>query len=193
MIAVYCRVSSKSQKTDSQIPDIKRWLSGHGIKKENVLWFEDSETGRTLKRAQFQALQKSIFAGDIDTVVVWKLDRISRKLIDGLLITAEWCDRGVRVVSVTQQIDLNGPTGRMLASVMFGLAEIENEDRAERQAAGIALAKQKGVYRGRKLGSSKANPVKAHKLAQLGLTQKDIGSTLGVSERTVQRYLRKKD
>ena len=74
-----------------------------------------------------------LFDGKIKTVIVWKLDRISRRLKDGINLLAEWCERGVRVVSVTQQIDLSGPVGRMVASVMFGLAEIELEYRRERQ------------------------------------------------------------
>jgi DNA invertase Pin-like site-specific DNA recombinase len=52
-------------------------------------------------------------------------------------------------VVVTQQIDLSGSVGRLVATVLFGLAEIEQEYRRERQAAGITVAKRKGVYRGR--------------------------------------------
>ena len=57
---------------------------------------------------------------------------------------------------MTQQIDLSGVVGRMVASVMFGLAEIELEYRRERQAAGIQVAKKAGVYRGRQKGTTKA-------------------------------------
>lgn len=55
------------------------------------------------------------------TVMVWKLDRLSRRLRDGVNLLADWCDRGIRVVSITQQIDLSGPVGRMIAAVMLGL------------------------------------------------------------------------
>ena len=89
-------------------------------------------------------------------VVVWKLDRLSRRQRDGVDLLADWCDRGVRVVAVTQQIDLSGAVGRMVASVLFGLAEIESEYRRERQAAGIAVAKERGIYRGRRPGTTKA-------------------------------------
>ena len=156
MIACYCRVSSASQKTDSQKPEIRRWLDGNRIDPSTVGWFEDKETGKTLKRPAFDRLQKAIFAGTVTTVVVWKLDRISRGQRDGVNLLADWCERGVRVVAVTQQIDLSGPVGRMVASVLFGLAEIETEYRRERQAAGIAEAKKRGVYRGRERGTTKA-------------------------------------
>jgi len=60
----------------------------------------------------------------VKTVVVWKLDRISRRLRDGINLLADWCEKGVRVVVVTQQIDLSGAVGRMVANVSFGLAEL---------------------------------------------------------------------
>ena len=189
MIACYCRVSSARQKTDSQKPEIQRWLDGGGIDPSAVEWFEDKETGRTLKRPAFERLQKAVFAGRVKTVVVWKLDRISRRQRDGVDLLADWCEHGVRVVAVTQQIDLSGAVGRMVASVLFGLAEIESEYRRERQAAGIAVAKERGVYRGRQRGTTKALPGHAQNLRDRGLSVQEIAKVLGVSRRTAFRYL----
>jgi DNA invertase Pin-like site-specific DNA recombinase len=114
---------------------------------------------------------------------------ISRSQQDGINLLADWCDRGVRIVAVTQQLDLGGALGRMVASVLFGLAEIEMEYRRERQAAGIRVAKARGVYRGRKKGTTKAMPHRIWELRQRGLTMAEIASATGVSERTVFRYL----
>ena len=166
-----------------------RWLRAHGISPSKVTWFEDKETGKTVRRDAFDQMEKAIFDGTIQTVVVWKLDRISRRLKDGINRLADWCERGVRVVSITQQIDLSGPVGRMVASVMFGLAEIELEYRRERQQAGIAVAKNRGVYRGRQGGTTKSNPTRAAQLRKQGLTIPEIANALAVSERTVFRYL----
>jgi DNA invertase Pin-like site-specific DNA recombinase len=77
----------------------------------------------------------------------------------------------------------------MVASVLFGLAEIEWEYRRERQAAGIAVAQARGVYHGRRKGATKAQPQRAVTLRQRGLTMLEIATALGVSERTVFRYL----
>ncbi|WP_313930144.1 recombinase family protein [Trichocoleus sp. FACHB-262] len=74
------------------------------------------------------------------TVLVWKLDRISHRPKDGINTLASRCEQGVQVVSVTQQIDLNGAIGSMLASVMVELAEIESEYCRERQTAEIRVA-----------------------------------------------------
>ena len=188
-IACYLRVSSRTQKTDSQKAEIEQWLARHGHDPTTVQWFEDKETGKTLKRPAFERLQTAIFEGNIKTVIVWKLDRISRRIKDGINTLASWCERGVRVVSVTQQIDLNGAIGSMLAGVMFGLAEIELEYRRERQAAGIKLARQRGFYQGRQRGTTKAKPQRARELRDRGLTVPEIANALGTSERTVFRYL----
>lgn len=188
-IACYCRVSSLGQKNDSQRAELKRWLRGNGIKAGSVEWFEDKESGTSLDRPAFNRMQEAIFAGELKTVVVWKLDRISRRQFEGLSVLADWCDRGVRVVSVTQMIDLRGAVGRMVASVLFGVAEIELEYRRERQAAGIRVAKKRGAYRGRKKGTTKAAPDRAHELREKGLTADEIANAMDVSVRTVFRYL----
>jgi DNA invertase Pin-like site-specific DNA recombinase len=65
---------------------------------------------------------------------------------EGLNLLCDWCDRGIRFVSVTQQVDVSGSMGRIVAALMLGLAEIEGEYRRERQAAGIAVARRNGVY-----------------------------------------------
>lgn len=91
--------------------------------------------------------------------------------------------------TVNARIDLNGAVGRMVASVMFGLAEIELEYGQERQAAGIRVAKKQGVYRGRKKVTTKSKPGKAMQLRKRGLMVAEIATALNVSERTVFRYL----
>jgi len=189
MYACYCRVSSRRQKNDSQKAEIQIWLKRHGIKLSSVCWFEDKESGKTLQRPAFHRMQKAIFDGEVKTVVVWKLDRISRRQHEGISLLADWCENGIRVVVVTQQIDLNGAVGRMVASVLFGLAEIELEYRRERQDAGIRVAKSRGVYKGRQKGTTKAKPTRARQLRRQGLNILEIANALSVSNRTVFRYL----
>ncbi len=148
-----------------------------------------SKRARNLQRPEFDRLQKDIFAGQVNTVIVWKLDRLSRRLRDGVNVLADWCERGLKIIVLTQQIELNGAVGRMIAAVMLGLAEIELEYRQERQAAGIEVAKRKGVYMGRKRGTTKGKPNRVRELACKGLRAKEIAQAIGTSVRTVQRYL----
>jgi DNA invertase Pin-like site-specific DNA recombinase len=191
MIGVYIRVSSPTQKSDSQHAEIRRWLRAHGHDLETVRWFEDTETGATLTRSGLNCLQEAIFAGTVKTVVVWKLDRIARSMREGINTLSRWCELGVRVVSVTQQIDLSGTVGHLVAGVLFAVAEIELEHVKERQAAGIALAKQRGVFKGRKLGATKAKPQRARELRDKGMTLPEIAQALQVDKRTVSRYLKR--
>jgi DNA invertase Pin-like site-specific DNA recombinase len=186
--ACYIRVSTVGQNEAGQRREIARWLKGNGI--EGARWFVDQETGDNLDRPGFEALQQAVFMGEIDAVVVWKLDRLSRTVRDGLNTLCDWCDRGLRIVSVTQQIDFNGTVGKMIAAVLFGVAEMEQETRRERQAAGIAAARERGVYQGRKPGSTKAKPARARQLRDKGQTIAEIATALGVSERSVIRYMK---
>ena len=188
-IGAYVRVSSRQQKTDAQESEINKWLKGNGIAAEQVEWYRDKETGKHLDRPAFQRLQKDIFTGKVKTVIVWKLDRLSRRLRDGVNLLADWCDRGIKIIIVTQQIELNGPVGRMIAAVLLGLAEIELEYRRERQAAGIEVAKKRGIYLGRKKGTTKGKPDRARELRDRGLSVPEIATALGVSERTAFRYI----
>ena len=188
-VAAYIRVSSpKGQKTDSQRTELEAWIQRQRLK--NGQWFEDRETGKHLDRPAFQKMQAAIFAGHIDTVMVWKLDRLARNLKDGINTVADWCQRGIRVVSITQQIDLSGPVGQLIAGVLFGIAQIEHQHIRERQAIGIAAAKKKGVYTGRKEGTTKAEPIRAQALRRQGLTVPEIAQALGVKQRSVYNYLR---
>ena len=148
-IAIYTRVSTSSQKTDSQKAEIRAWLKSHGHDLRKVTWYEDIESGATKNRSQLQALNKAIFDGQVKTVVVWKLDRLARSIREGINTISDWCEKGVRIVSVTQQLDLSGSIGHMVAGVLFGIAEIELGHIKERQAAGIAQARKRGIYQGR--------------------------------------------
>lgn len=186
MIACYVRVSTTGQNLASQKREIQRWLDGHGL---DAKFYVDKKSGDNLNRPAFERLQKAVFAGEIDTVVVYKLDRISRSLRDGINTLIGWIESGIRVVSVTQQLDFSGVTGQLVASVLFAVAQMEQETRRERQAAGIAAAREAGVYIGRRVGTTKAKPKRAVALRERGLNDSEIATAMGVSRRTVQRYL----
>jgi len=190
--ALYIRVSTASQNESSQKREIERWLDGNSVDRSKCKWYIDKATGDNLDRPEFARLSRDIFNGQVATVVLWKLDRLSRSLKDGINVLCDWCERGIRVVSVTQQIDFNGAVGKLIASVLFAVASMEQETRRERQAAGIAAAKERGVYKGRRKGATKAgiDTARTLTLRENGLTQAEIAQTMGVSLSSVRRYLK---
>jgi DNA invertase Pin-like site-specific DNA recombinase len=188
-IAVYIRVSTVGQNLSGQRAEIESWLAGNAAGRD-VQWFTDKATGNNLKRPGFQKLEQAIFNGEVDTVVIYKLDRLSRQLREGLNILCDWCDKGLRIVAVTQQIDFNGSVGKMMAAVLLGIAEMEQQTRKERQAAGIKAAKKAGKYEGRKAGTFKADVTRAVELKQNGHPVSEIANLLKVSRPTVYNYLK---
>jgi len=185
--AIYIRVSTASQNEKGQKADIQKWLKGNGI--TDAKYYVDKESGDNLDRPAFQQLSADIFSGTVKTVIVWKLDRLSRSLQDGINTLCDWLNRGIRLVSVTQQLDFNGTVGKLIASVLFAVAEMEQQTRRERQAVGIAQAKIDGKYRGRQPDTFKANPARARQLRKQGNKLTEIAQSLGISKRSVIRYL----
>ena len=189
-IAIYVRVSTTGQNEAGQTEAITQWLTAHGHAPDAAVWYTDKATGSNMDRPALDKLQKAIFKGNHHTVVIWRLDRLSRKMRDGINLLAEWCDEGVRVVSVTQALDLNATVGKMIAGVLLAVGEMEREAILERQRVGIdAALKRGGVYKGRKPGTLKGKPERARKLRDKGLTQFEIATAMGVSRSTVVRYL----
>jgi DNA invertase Pin-like site-specific DNA recombinase len=190
MIACYVRVSTVGQNEQGQCRETTKWLEGNAKDTEAVEWFVDKASGTTLDRPEFERLQKAVFNGEVTAIVVWRLDRLSRSMRDGINVLCDWCDKGIRVVSVSQQIDFNGTMGKMLAAMLLGIAEMEQETRKERQAAGIAAARARGVYFGRQRTTTKGKPARARTLRNKGLSAAEIANALGVSRYTVYRYLK---
>lgn len=140
-IAVYVRVSSKQQDQRSQLPDLERWA---GSQDAEVQWFRDRFTGRTMERPGWTKLQKAIEAGEVATVVVWRLDRLGRTAKGLTALFDQLRDRGINLVSLRDGIDLSTPAGRMMANVLASVAQYETEVRAERVLAGQAAARAQG-------------------------------------------------
>lgn len=186
-VAAYVRVSTFGQNLESQQKELETYCAANGMK---PVFFIDKATGTNLQRPAFERLEAALFDGNFDTVVVFKIDRLSRSLLDGITILSKWLSNGVRLISISQRFDFQGATGKMMASLLLSVAEMENETRRERQALGIANAKEKGIYRGRAVGATKANPAKAIKLRAEGKKLNEIAAIMGVGISAVQRYLK---
>jgi len=112
------RVSSpKGQKTDSQRAELEAWLKRHRYKA--VQWFEDHDSGTTMQREEFQRLQGAIFAGEIKTVVVWKLYRLARNLKEGVNVEktpslSEWSEPVIKTTCLACGTVYDEPIGNMI-------------------------------------------------------------------------------
>lgn len=196
-VAAYCRVSTTGQNLASQRAEIQKWLEGNVGQGVEIRWYEDKATGNNTDRPGFKKLQRDVFNGEIGTVVVVRLDRVSRKLREGLDAITGWLEQGIRFVSTSQQFDFRGSAGKLILAVLLGVAEMEQTIRKERQRAGIEAAKARGVYKGRKPGArgkrtvaNKANAERAKELKQQGLKVAEIARSLGVSRPTIYAWLR---
>lgn len=187
---IYLRVSSNGQKTESQEPDLERWVESF---EGPVIWYRDMASGKSMNRPGWRKLEEDMRAGKLSKIVCWKLDRLGRTACELLSLRDELRERKVDLVCVMSgMMGLDTAEGRMMFSVVAAFAEYEREIRRERQMAGIQVAKKKGRYKtvGRKKGSTKAKPARAVKLREKGLSAEEIAKSLGVSRNTVFRYFR---
>lgn len=141
MLLGYARVSkSETQDTAAQV----RALREVGCKKI----FEESASGGRWNRPELQRLLDQLRAGD--TLVVCRLDRLSRSLKDLLTILERLNTAGAQFRSLTEAVDTGGPAGRMLMQMLGAFAEFEREMIRERTRAGLREARTRGRLPGRK-------------------------------------------
>lgn len=181
-VAVYLRVSTLDQEKGlaSQEKAIASYLAGHGF--SEVVWYRDRLSGKDTRRPAFQRLQKDIFAGRIRTVVCWKLDRLSRSMRDGINVLADWLEKGIRVVAVSQQFDFSGSVGQLVAGLLFAVAQMERENLRENTKRGMAAAKARGVRLGKrpKLFAKDIVP-----LLEQGQSIASVAKAMGVSRQAI--------
>ena len=186
--AIYIRTSHSDQNPASQKAEIQRYLDGNGI--TNVEWFIDAgRSGESLLREEFQRMQEMVFNGEIGTIIFSRLDRVSRKMNDGIAIMDDWLERKIKLVAVKQQMEFSGATGQLLRNILFAVSAWETQTRRERQAVGIAEAKKRGVYKGGKIGRRKTSVSKVRNLYKKGRAITEIAQLTGISRPTVYNYL----
>src|SRR5712672_3712487 len=105
-------------------------------------------SGGTLERPALQRLLKDVEEGKVDTIVVYKVDRLTRSLADFAKIVEALDARGVSFVSVTQQFNTTTSMGRLTLNVLLSFAQFEREVTGERIRDKIAASKQKGMWMG---------------------------------------------
>lgn len=139
----YTRVSTASQDAQLQLDA----LVDSGVQKRDVFADVTSGSRTAIERPGMKRLLDYVESGD--TVVVWRIDRLGRSLIDVLNTVNLLRDKGVKIQSLSDGIDPETTSGRLMLGMLATLAEYERELITERVNAGIAAAKQSGTRFGR--------------------------------------------
>jgi DNA invertase Pin-like site-specific DNA recombinase len=190
--AVYLRVSSKSQETRSQEPDLKRWAESQD---GPVVWYRDRFTGKTMARPGWLKLAQDIEAGKVRALACWRLDRLGRTAKGLTALFEDLAARRVNLVSLKDGLDLSTPAGRLMANVLASVAAYETEVRAERIRAGQEAARAAGKHLGRPSGIRTPIKVTAEQDALVRRMVADgeqiasIARATGLSRVTVYRVL----
>lgn len=174
----YSRVSSADQNTARQL---------NRCQLDRV--FEDKISGKNTDRPQLDALRA--FVRDGDTLIVHSKDRLARNLDDLRRLVREFTGKGVRVQFAKKGLTFTGddsPMATLLLSIMGAFAEFERAILRERQAEGIAQAKARGVYRGRKPALTQSQAAQLSARADSGESVAALAREFGISQQTAYTY-----
>ena len=175
----YARVSSTDQNTDAQ----RQQLEAAGA--ERI--FEEKASGKSSSdRQQLQAMLGFIREGDV--LIITKLDRLARSLPDLFEIVKTLETKGAQLTVLNNAaIDTTTPMGKCLFGIFGAIAQFERDLILDRQRDGIRLAKQRGVYKGRKPTVPRDEVLR---LKAGGMGPAEIARTLKIGESSVFRVLR---
>ncbi len=176
----YIRVSSAEQNIERQLD---------GLDMNRI--FTDKVSGKSVDRPALQEMLRFVREGD--HLFVHSMDRLARNLIDLRQMVQNLTAKGVRVTFVKENLVFNGDDAAMsvlLLSVMGAVAEFERAILRERQAEGIRIAKQKGVYKGRKASLTNDQMVEIQGKVAAGIPKAKIAREYKCSRETLYKYLR---
>jgi DNA invertase Pin-like site-specific DNA recombinase len=176
----YIRVSTIDQHVERQL---------EGIPLERT--FIDKASGKDTKRPQLDLMLS--YARDGDTIVVHSMDRLARNLDDLRRIVHTLTGKGVKVEFVKEHLTFTGedsPMAGLLLSVMGAFAEFERALIKERQREGIALAKKRGAYKGRKKTLSQEAIAQLRQRVAANVSKAQLAREFGISRQTLYEYLR---
>jgi site-specific DNA recombinase len=150
-IALYCRVSTDEQaregvSLEEQQERLKAYCRAMGWSQEVVLYIDDGYSAKSTERPQLNKLMKSIKTGQVSKVMVTKLDRMSRRLLDLLTLIDIFQEHQVSFISISESFDTNTPSGRLTLQVLGAVAEFERERIRERVFENMFHAANQGKW-----------------------------------------------
>ena len=187
MIYGYIRVSTIKQANEgNSLEGQQKLLLENGVQLENI--YQDAYTGTKADRPNFTKLIDKLENGD--TLVVTKLDRFARSMIEGSKIVTELINRGVKVNVLNIGMMDNTPSSKLIRNIFFSFAEFERDMIVERTMEGKQIKMQKDVDAtlGRPKKFKKAQREMALSLIDKGHSYNEVSDMTGISRRTLIRY-----
>lgn len=175
----YARVSTDDQSLDLQLDA----LAAAGVEPDAII--SDMMSGARSSRPGLDALLARIEPGD--TLVIWRLDRLGRSMLHLADLLDQFRSREIKLKSLTEGLDTDTPSGRMIFGVLSSLAEYERESIVERVRAGLAATVRRGTKLGRPRGLTAGQRQHAEQLRAEGKSFSEIAAIFGVSPSTVFR------
>jgi DNA invertase Pin-like site-specific DNA recombinase len=187
-VAIYARVSTDRQTTDSQLHQLRDFVRRAKWKVYRE-YIDTGYSGKNTQRPAYTEMLSDARRRRFELLLVWKLDRLSRSLKDLIETLDELGHLGIDFVSYDNQLDTSSPSGKLVFNIIGAVAEFERDIISERVRAGLANARIKGKKLGRPQ-IPKSYQKKIIALKNQGLSNRAIGRQLSISESTVRNWLR---
>jgi len=190
--ALYHRVSTLDQDPHLAREELRAAASARRL--AIALDVEEAGSGARNDRPGLQRVLDAGRRGQIDAVLVWKLDRFGRSALDVLHNIRELDAEGVRFVAVTQGIDIRpggDPASRLILTVLAGVAEFERELIRERTLLGLDHARRAGTRLGRPVSPGAPDPPRVAMLRAQGASWRAISRELGCTPSAARRAARR--
>ena len=187
-VALYTRVSTTEQSTDSQLLDLRRYVRERGwdIFREYV---DEGISGTTDSRPALNELMNDAKKRRFDGVLVWRFDRFARSTRHLINALEEFKNLGIDFVSYQENIDTGSPLGSAIFTIISAVAQLERDIIAERVKMGLRRAVENGKQLGRPKGTA-LDTNRIYRLRAEGLSLMEIARRLGTSKSSVARILR---
>lgn len=175
----YARVSSTGQSLEVQLEKLTQ------AKCDRI--YQEKRSGRTADRPEFQSCMNYLREGD--TLIITRLDRLARSVVHLAQLAKRFHSESVDLLVLDQNIDTSTSTGRLTFNMLASIAEFENDLRTERQAEGIAKARENGVKFGRPVKVTDTMKQEIYSRRLSGVTIGQLAKEFRLGEATIYRAL----
>jgi putative DNA-invertase from lambdoid prophage Rac len=185
--AAYLRVSTAEQTCDSQRHDLAQLAAARGL--DIVEVFEETASGAATHRQEYDRMREAAHQGRFNVLLVWAIDRLSRRgMVDALQAVIDLDRAGVEVVSYRESwLTMQGPVRELLVGVFGWVAAQERAQLVARTRAGMERARRQGIRVGRP--RAHVNEHVARDMKRQGMSLRAIAKKLGCGASTLHRLL----